>query len=218
MRIAYYVNDYPVREIKAYTAKTGYRKHKDKHFIYETPDACLFVEYELQPTGYGKKPLLICPRCRNRRSKLYHAGHFVFCRSCLPAVNPYRARQNSTKQGSDHIIYLMERLAKKSGVDYFELSDFIAENWIEIDKRPRYMRKATFADIVGRLTLLDELRCCCLWGKYVGRGSTVEKWELRYICKAPPVDLMGIDLYRDIIELAEEVYRVPIKDRLLARQ
>lgn len=215
---ANYVNDYPVREIKAYTAKTGYRCLGENSFIYETPEANeLIIDYVLQPTGFGKKPLLICPRCGRRRSKLYYGGVFVFCRSCVN-INPYHGIQNNTKQGSDYIAYIMDRLAKRNGIDYFTISNFLSVNWIEIDNRPRYMRKATFADIVGRLTLLDELRCLCLWGKYVGRGSTVEKWELRYICKAPPVDLMGIDLYRDIIELAEEVYRVPIKDRLLARQ
>lgn len=215
MRREYTVNGYPVREIQAYTAKTGYKKHGEHSFLYETPEGVLIIDYELQPTGYGQKPLLICPKCGSRRSKLYHAGGLVFCRGCIPEVNPYHDIQNSTKRGSDYIAYLEERLAKKNGIDYFTIRDFIHNDWIKTDYRPRYMRKATFADVIGRLTLLDELRARCIFKRYTGSKSTVDKWVLDQICKAPPIDLMGTDLYRETIALAEEVYRAPIRDRLL---
>lgn len=213
----YWVNGYPVEEIKAYTARTGYKKLGESTFIYETPPFTLCIDYVLQPTGFGQKPLLICPRCGSRHTKLYHAGSFMFCRDCLPAINPYHGIQNNTKQGSDYITYIMDRLAKKYGVDYFTVRDFLANNWIEADNRPHYMRKATFADLVGRLNMLDDRRCICIWGKYIGRGSTVQKWELDYICHGKPIDLMQIDLYRGTIELAEEVYKLPIKERLIAK-
>ena len=127
----------------------------------------------------------------------------------------YHGIQNNTKGGSDYITYMEHRLAKQYGVDYFTVPDFMATEWIEEDYRPRYMRKATFADLIGRLQTLDELRARCVIGKYSGGQSYIDTQLLRYVCKAPPIDLMEIDLYRECIELAEEVYRVPIIDRLL---
>lgn len=219
MRREFTVNGYPVREITPYTAKTGYRKYGEHAFLYETPDGVLTIDYELQPTGYGQKPLLICPKCGSRRSKLYHAGDYVFCRGCMkmihPLMTPYTTIQNSTKWGSDYIAYLEERLAKKNGIEHFTIADFLGDNWIITDHRPRYMRKATFADVIGRLRLLDELRARCIFSRYTGGKSTVDKWTLDKVCKAPPRELLGVYLYDDTIALAEEVYRLPIKDRLL---
>ena len=186
MKKEYFIKGYPVREIKAYTAKTGYKTSGENSFIYETPEATFSIDYELQPTGFGKKPLLLCPRCMSRRSKLYHAGGLVFCRSCIPGVKPYHGIQNSTKQGSDFIAYKMERLAKQKGLVYFKLRDFSVDSWIAEDHRPRYMRKATFSDLIGRLALLDVLRCDYIFSKYK-RGKLATKETIRYICKAPPM-------------------------------
>ena len=213
----YWINNYPVREIRAQTAKTGYNKRGESTFIYDTEEGgTLDISYVLQPTGFGSKPLLVCPCCGSRHSKLYHAGGFVFCRTCQPSINMYHGIQNNTKGGNDYITYMEHRLAKQYGVDYFTVPDFRATEWIEEDYRPRYMRKATFADLIGRLQTLDELRCRTVWGKYMDRGkSAIDTQLLRYVCKAPPIALMEIDLYRECIELAEEVYRLPIIDRLL---
>lgn len=210
----YTISGNPVREIRTYNQKTGYNVAADWTFKYETPEATLLIEYELQPTGFGYKPLLICPRCHSTRAKLYAAGSFVFCRSCFKWYKPYHGRQNTTKGGDDRIQYAMEKLARKHGLEDWSIGA-MHEDYLLADMRPRYMRKASFADLMGRLNLLDDLRCRVIVSRW-GSGLKVGDALVTFIeSKATPAELIEYGAYEDIIDMAEELYRLPIRQRLL---
>lgn len=210
----YIISGYPVREIRTYNQKTGYNVVTDWTFKYTTPEATLLIEYELQPTGFGYKPLLVCPRCHSTRAKLYAAGSFVFCRACFKWYKPYHGRQNTTKGGSDRVQYSMEKLARKHGIEDFSVG-LLTGDWILEDLRPRYMRKASFADLLGRLYLLDDIRCRLIMSRFLGGLKADDTFITDIESKATPAQLMSYPIYADTIAEAEDFYRLPIKQRLL---
>lgn len=66
-----------------------------------------------QTTGYGSRPLFLCPTCGKRRRDLYYEREgTIKCRSCLPR-NIYRGIQHTTRGGYEYIEYKLQRLSEK---------------------------------------------------------------------------------------------------------
>lgn len=113
------------------------------------------VEIAEQKTGYGVKHFLICPRCSNRREKIYQIDYkYTYCRSCMP-INIYRGIQNNTKGGEAELHYRMIKTAKEYRIkdrefpfDYMDL----------IFSRPKYMRHKKWIEGIRKLQALENMR------------------------------------------------------------
>lgn len=71
-----------------------------------------------QKTGFGVRMFFLCPRCGERRAKLYDLNGRLYCRSCIPSNrSPYAGLTHVTKGGRLDINYRMHRLAKKYDID-----------------------------------------------------------------------------------------------------
>lgn len=120
------------------------------------------IYLDRQKTGYGYKTLLICPKCGERRTKLYSKDNETIglrCRSCI-GTNIYKNRTDIYDEGGTELIeYKLYKLLKS--IDY-KMS--ITNKHIPFDYRlywnckPKYMRYNKFILILKQLTALSAMR------------------------------------------------------------
>lgn len=113
------------------------------------------VGIEEQKTGYGVKKFLECPRCYQRREKLYvYNVNDIYCRSCSP-ISPYKAIQNSTKGGEPELEYRMHRVAKEYGFKDWEFPFNYMEVLLD---RPKYYRHKKWEEGIRKMQALENMR------------------------------------------------------------
>jgi len=120
----------------------------------EVYDETIFISS--QKTGYGKKLFFDCPKCDNRREKIYIVNRELFyCRSCLPKkLSVYRGVTHTTKGGTGEIQYRMERLAAQYKIPLEYPFNYIS---VMMD-RPKYYRVEKWDQGMRKLQILENMR------------------------------------------------------------
>ncbi len=181
---------------------------------YQTPDGVAMCDLAYQKTGFGEKCFLVCPICGARRQFLYVCNHNAVCRDHL-LINgrfrggAYNGIQYTTKGGSDRIAYTMRKIAEKHFIDYRIGNDPLS--YVAADKRPRYMPKKKFADVMARLDLLERLRDNAIMATFPLFGRSAAHLEknvplIAAIERSSIEELSDLSWYVEDMSLAQYLY------------
>lgn len=189
--------------------KGGYAASRGSAW-YQTPEGCAGVDLSYQRTGYGEKAFLVCPICGKRRERLYISNWRVGCRDHLTNGGLYRGIQYTTKGGADRIEYTMRKIADKHGI-VLTIGDAPID-YLIADKRPPFMFKRKFADLIARLDLLDRMRGHAILAAGHLFSRTAAHLEnnvplIGLIERGSTEELAKIRQYQETMTLAQRLYR-----------